>query len=224
MDETTATAISERTKVDPVAAMHAALAVARDRARPVAQASRNEHHRYKYASAEHVIREARECLAGSGIAVMPSSSTLSEVCGQLCLHRGFLVTHSAGASYPGEISWVVPTKSPTGKSVEVPKEVAKVETTAFAYFLRDLLMMERPPEDDINHYREPPVMTHAAPAVSTGVSAKGQAVIDKLANGADPAAVSAFVGSLADKFAATDDAVVDGFTRADLDALMEAVS
>lgn len=210
------------TETTPQAALYAALADARDRANPVAKTGYNDHHRYKYAPAERVIREARECLAGSGIAVVPVDSDTKEVAGQLVFREEYRVTHRDGGEIPGAKSWVVPTKSPTGKPLDVPKEVAKVATTAFAYYLRDLLMLERPPEDDIN--RPQPAMDHAAPAVSTGLSAKGRAALAKLERGGDRAKAAAFVSSLADRFSATDDDVVDGFTRADLDALMEATS
>jgi len=205
-------------------AMHAALAAAAEKVRAVAKASRNEHHRYSYASSEDVLVAAREAMDGSGLAVVPTDCDIVQVGDLYVLKRSFELTHSGGASKLCRMSW--PLEINKGKTPD--KAAAGAETTSFAYFLRTLLRMPRLAEDDINHdSHEPPRATRSAPAVARPavpmLSAKGKAALAKIeAIDSEEAFLSAekWLSGLIDKREA---GVDTGFPPAELDVFLSAL-
>lgn len=124
-----------------------ALSEARDRCKTAHKDSRNEYHKYDYASSEAVLQAAAEALHGSGLAILPVRSWMTAIDSSLFLQRQFLVAHVSGECMPLELrDWpVIPER---GRPLD--KAYAGALTTSLAYFLRDLLGMPRvDPEDDV---------------------------------------------------------------------------
>ena len=127
-----------------------ALDKARARCKAAHKDSTNTFHKYKYASAESILDEAKAALEGTGVALIPVRNEL-QVKGSgpnalLNCHRWMLLTHASGEAVPVEFDWpVIPDRGrPTDKAY------ASALTTGLAYYLRDLLAMPRvDPEDDI---------------------------------------------------------------------------
>lgn len=127
-----------------------ALDKARARCKAAHKDSTNTFHKYRYASAESILDEAKAALEGTGVALIPVRNEL-QVRGSgpnavLNCHRWMLLTHSSGEAVPVEFDWpVIPDRGrPTDKAY------ASALTTGLAYYLRDLLTMPRvDPEDDI---------------------------------------------------------------------------
>lgn len=127
-----------------------ALDKARARCKSAHKDAVNNFHKYKYASAESIIDEAKAALEGTGVSLIPVRNEL-QVKGSgpnavLNAHRWMLLTHASGEAVPVEFDWpVIPDRGrPTDKAY------ASALTTGLAYYLRDLLTMPRvDPEDDI---------------------------------------------------------------------------
>lgn len=127
--------------------LYAALATARERCKPAEKSSKNEHHRYKYASAEAILETANEALHGTGLSVTPLSQTIARrECGDVLVCTFRLAC--GGEVVDAVKEWpVVP-----GNGRPMDKAVASADTTALGYFLRDLLLMPRVDEtDDMDH-------------------------------------------------------------------------
>lgn len=147
----------------PAGALAKALAKAQERAKAVPHDATNAFHRYAYTSAEAVIAEAKQALAGCGLAIIPVSHTLVQTDGRLDLHRQLVLTHESGEERSLAIVWpVVPDK---GRPVD--KAVAGALTTSLSYCLRDLLLMPRvDPGDDLaarEDRPEPQALNKSAP-------------------------------------------------------------
>lgn len=136
-------------------ALAKALAKAQEKAKAVPHDATNAFHKYAYTSAEAVITEAKQALAGCGLAVVPQAQTLEASGDRLDLHRTFVLVHESGESLAVSTVWpVIPDR---GRPVD--KAVAGAATTSLSYLLRDLLLMPRvDPEDDLagREDREPP--------------------------------------------------------------------
>jgi len=126
---------------EAVAALFAALDIARSKATAVRKAS--ESNLGAYASSEHVMVCARLALSETGLSVTPADSNLDPE--GMVLERGYLVGHSQGAWYRASMSWPV-----LGRP-DVSKGTGSTETMAFSYFLRTLLMMPRMASDDMDN-------------------------------------------------------------------------
>jgi hypothetical protein len=121
----------------------AALAKAQSRCRAASKDSRNDFHKYKYASAEAIMEEAKIALADCELSVIPlghemrvsgnGSAAFYEV------HRQFLIAHSSGECLTLPFPW--PVCPDRGRPLD--KALAGAMTTSLAYFLRDLLQMPR---------------------------------------------------------------------------------
>lgn len=131
-----------------VAGLCAALVAAQAAARAVAKDAQNTFHRYKYASAEAIIAEAREALAASGLALMTvlrrfvaaAPDAPGGVIGRVELH--YLLVHTSGETLPIESSTpVIPEKGRPADKAE-----AAAVTQDLAYLLRGLLLLPR--DDD----------------------------------------------------------------------------
>ena len=132
----------------PRSDLYAALAAAREKGRPAEKGSKNEHHRYKYASAEAILETANEALHGTGLSLSPVSQVISDRPSGSVLVCSSLLAHSSGESLALVKEWpIVP-----GAGRPLDKAVASADTTALGYLLRDLLLMPRVDEsDDMDH-------------------------------------------------------------------------
>lgn len=133
------------------AALNAALVRAQMAARAVGKGARNEHHRYRYASAESIIDEARGALASCGLAMHQShvvlvpgevSSSSEDAPMPPLAQVTYVLAHEAGGSRTWHRQWPVI----EGKGRPLDKAHGGALTTALAYALRDLLMLPR--DDD----------------------------------------------------------------------------
>lgn len=152
----------------PLGSLAAALSTAQQRCRGVPKDATNSYHRYKYASAEAVIAEAKAALADSGLALVPTSQAVVEK-GQdrFELMRSFLLLHSSGESLPISVEWPIIVE----KGRPLDKATAIGTTLSLAYLLRDLLLMPRvDPEDDLAA-RQPGEATPATGAASQPTAA-----------------------------------------------------
>lgn len=128
-----------------------ALAAAIQACHTVEKSSRNDYHKYQYASADTIIEEGRKALTGAGLALIPLEASLNgserEGADRFELVRTFLLIHSSGEMTPMRVTWpVVPDK---GRPLD--KATAAADTSSLSYLLRDLLMMARvDPTDDMN--------------------------------------------------------------------------
>lgn len=134
-----------------------ALSNARDKCKMATKGSRNEFHKYNYASADEVILTAKEALESSGLAIIPQLQEMT-VLGSgnavmYALNRIIFLSHSSGEFVPIELrGWpVVPER---GKPLD--KAFATALTGSFAYMLRDLLQMPRGDDADMNHRNDAP--------------------------------------------------------------------
>lgn len=135
------------TATDPSAqaALFAAIARAIEKARAVGKDSQNTFHRYKYASAEAIIEEARGALAAEGVAAIPVSWRLRP----REAHEGlghfadvvvtYMVTHAGG----GHLLCEAETPAIVEKGRPEDKATATALTYSLGYFLRGLLMLPR---------------------------------------------------------------------------------
>lgn len=120
----------------------------------VAKDSRNEHHGYRYASAEDVLQAAREALDGNGVTVIQSGWRLTpgvestEDGKTSCspqLVADYIISHAdSGESL--ELTTVVPVIVSRGRPLD--KALFGALTESLAYFLRGLLLIPRGGEDD----------------------------------------------------------------------------
>ena len=102
---------------------------------------KNDFHRYKYATAEAIIEEAKPALAAAGVVVLPISAEIvrSERGDAATLRRVFRVVVCADLGYDMTLDWpIIPEK---GRPWD--KAHAGALTSSLAYFLRDLLLMPR---------------------------------------------------------------------------------
>ena len=171
--------------------IYAALGQATATASAVAKRSKNEHHRYKYASSEDVIEEAREALHTNGLALYCWEATMTSLCevetesvdpdGVLrkqrttqwqvrCVYR---LTHSSGEHLDIESS--TPIMPEKGRPLD--KALATAKTYDLAYTLRSLLLLPRLDpreiaEEPVDQRREGP-----APAATNGTASREGAEI-----------------------------------------------
>src|SRR5262245_45435692 len=145
----------------------AALVAARAKVQPVPETAENTFHRYKYAAADAIIREARKALDASGVALVPVEQSIDgwqrEGPERFELVRKMVLIHSSGECLPVWLRWpVCPDK---GRPLD--KAAAAADTLSLAYFLRDLLLMDRvDPADDVAGRDDRPARAAAAPAVA----------------------------------------------------------
>jgi hypothetical protein len=124
------------------AKLYAALARASAAAQAVAKNATNSFHRYKYASAESLIEEARGALASAELAVLPM---LKEVVPSQIVQGGstllarYRLVHSSGECI--ELSSSTEVMPEKGRPQD--KAEAAASTLNLGYFLRDLLLLPR---------------------------------------------------------------------------------
>lgn len=128
-----------------------ALAVAIANCKPVSKDGKNAFHKYKYATADAIIEEARSALSGAGLVLLPLEASLNgtERNGpdRFELVRTFVLLHSSGEMTPLRVCW--PVVPDNGRPLD--KATAIADTLSLSYLLRDLLLMPRvDPTDDMN--------------------------------------------------------------------------
>lgn len=188
---------------DAQSQLQAALAAAILAAHGVAPDKKNDFHKYQYASAESMLAEARESLARNGLALIPQKFELREtgefemhdakgaVIGTLAcgtIRREMLLVHAGGGSALLAVDW--PWEEEKGRPAD--KAVAAAATASLKYLLRDLLLLARAEENDMDarddrNYKsrtaappapakpEPPPVSAAAPKSRWGQARPGGA-------------------------------------------------
>lgn len=116
----------------------------------VAHDAVNQHHKYRYTSAEAILREARVAMAANGLALIPLDQTVNgherEGPDRYELVQQRLLVHESGESVVCRSAW--PIMPDRGRPLD--KATAAADTLSLAYFLRDLLQMPRvDPADDV---------------------------------------------------------------------------
>ena len=168
--------------------IYAALGQATATASAVGKRSKNEHHRYQYASSEHVIEEARDALSAHGLSLYcksaharPLGTSQAEredgvvsTSTQWEAAMVYVLAHSSGESF--EIESSTPIMPEKGRPLD--KALATAKTYDLAYTLRSLLLLPRLDpreiaEEPVDQRREGP-----APTVAAG---EGAAIIAALA-------------------------------------------
>jgi hypothetical protein len=147
-----------------------ALAAARERCKAAVKDRRNEYQKYDYASSESIITEAAEALKSTGLSPVLTSPKLRVTgSGHMAIYeltRHCHLIHTSGEAVNlGELEWPVL----VDKGRPIDKAFAIAITTSLAYFLRDLLLMPRGAQDDMDARSEEAV---AAPAESATVEPK----------------------------------------------------
>lgn len=125
------------------AKLAAALVAAQAAARAVAKDATNTFHRYRYASAESIIEEARSALSGAGLSVSVSKAEILRL-GEgtdvyYYLEAVYLLEHASGESRP--VHTTVPIVPEKGRPLD--KALAAARTYSLGYLLRDLLLLPR---------------------------------------------------------------------------------
>lgn len=125
--------------------------------KPVEKDKTNQYHRYAYASAETMMKEARRALNEAGLAVVRTGWTV-QMGDPVMMTCTFAVVSEDGESVQNVMQWpVIPEK---GRPHD--KALAAALTASQSYFLRDLLQIPRVDEsdemdnrDDTDHVPEP---------------------------------------------------------------------
>lgn len=124
-----------------------ALAKAQQQVQGVVKAARNEWHKYSYASAEAMLREAKESMADCGLSIFRvdmRSVPFHDFDGVLLLEAVFRVAHESGQFF--DIESCLPFQLEKGRPWD--KAMLGAQTTMLSYAVRDLLMMPRVSEDE----------------------------------------------------------------------------
>lgn len=114
-----------------------ALVAAQTKAQAVAKDAENNFHRYKYASAEAIIAEARTSLSSAGLAVIPMGWELSQ--DRLTIEVKYRLFHTSGEY----LDMVTHTAVVVEKGRPQDKAEATALTYNLGYFLRGLLLLPR---------------------------------------------------------------------------------
>lgn len=115
----------------------AALIAAQQAAQGVTKDSKNEFHRYKYASSEAIIEEARAALSSAGLAVLTLGWKPSEDKTTMCVRYRLLALSGELLDFECSTA-IVPEKGRPQDKAE-----ATALTYSLGYFLRGLLLLPR---------------------------------------------------------------------------------
>jgi ERF superfamily len=142
----------------PGVALTKSLAKAQRAARAVPKDSRNEFHKYNYASAEAVIQAAREALGAADLVLIPLEQTVDgsarEGDSRYELRTRFLLLDPSGECLELRRTWPICVE----KGRPLDKATAISATLTLSYLLRDLLMLPRvDAEDDLAAQKDHPV-------------------------------------------------------------------
>jgi len=117
----------------------AALVKAQKAAHAVQKGSKNDYHRYAYASAEAIISESRAPLAEAGLAVLQSGWRHERIAGESFIEADMLIAHESGEVSLSRMHMpVIPEK---GRPLD--KAVSTALTYLMGYGLRGLLNLPR---------------------------------------------------------------------------------
>lgn len=164
-------AIDEMNSARERAGWCAALVSAQKHMKPVTKDSTNAFHRYQYASAEDVITAARVALNGAGLALVRSWRIESNEIG-IWLHSHFQLVFE-GSPMPidlGDSSNAFPIIEDKGRPLD--KALAGALTTSLAYYLRDLLLIPKQDENQVDKRDDTRHIPQAVVGLSGAVSIK----------------------------------------------------
>ena len=164
-------AIDEMNSARERAGWCAALVSAQKQMKPVTKDSTNAFHRYQYASAEDVITAARVALNGAGLALVRSWRIESNEIG-IWLHSHFQLVFE-GSPMPidlGDSSNAFPIIEDKGRPLD--KALAGALTTSLAYYLRDLLLIPKQDENQVDKRDDTRHIPQAVVGLSGAVSIK----------------------------------------------------
>lgn len=142
--------------MDSKTKLYAALVEAQRAAKPVEKDSKNDFHKYKYASAEAMIEEGRGSLSSAGLALFPLSADIvyGNDTNEDSVLVKYLLAHTSGESV--EMTSTTPIIVEKGRPAD--KAVATAKTYDLGYTIRGLLLLPRVEEgaatdarDDSNH-------------------------------------------------------------------------
>lgn len=119
--------------------IYTALVAAQKAARAVGLDSKNDHHRYPYASAESVIDEGRLALNSAGLSLFGANYHVFNADGDRYVRVTYVLAHESGNSLTFERWWAVIVQ----RGRELDKAIAGALTTGLSYALRDLLLLPR---------------------------------------------------------------------------------
>lgn len=164
-------AIDEMNSARERAGWCAALVAAQKQMKPVTKDSTNAFHRYQYASAEDVITAARAALNGAGLALVRSWRIESNEIG-IWLHSHFqLIFESSPMPIDlGDSSNAFPIIEDKGRPLD--KALAGALTTSLAYYLRDLLLIPKQDENQVDKRDDTRHIPQAVIGLSGAVSIK----------------------------------------------------
>ena len=152
----------KRRKRTPPATLWQALVAAQACVEPVQHDSKMSFgQQYTYASSEAIIKAARAALHAHGLAVTAGDTAFRDE----CLTIEFMLAHESGDKWAVERSW--PVVESRGQALD--KRMAAASTNCLAYYLRDLLLIERPgASDDMNQRKDGPQPQKREVKVSNG--------------------------------------------------------
>lgn len=128
--------------------INAAIVAAQASAQAVAKNAKNTHANYKYASSEDVIEEARAALNGAGLALIPLRHDIVRADGTYEVKGRYALIHESGGQLEIEGSFSVFDMLGPGKKND--KAEASARTYLLAYTLRDLLLLPRVEEEQVD--------------------------------------------------------------------------
>jgi hypothetical protein len=103
--------------------------------------------KYNYTSAEEMIRESRKALHAAGLALVRSAWRLRVVESTPVIECDYILTHTGGETMSFcDLPWPVI----EGDKRPIDKAVAGALTTSLAYFLRDLLLIPKSDEAEMD--------------------------------------------------------------------------
>jgi hypothetical protein len=113
----------------------------------VGKDAKNSFHHYAYTSAEGMISACREALHGAGLTLRRAGWKFDGTPEGGLVHSQFILSHGAsGEAVTDEVTWIaVPEK---GRPVD--KAVAGALTSSLGYYLRDLLLVPREDESEMD--------------------------------------------------------------------------
>ena len=115
------------------------IVLAQELAREVDKASRNDHHQYKYASSEDVLKEANRSLSPAGLSFFPTSYEPDWKAAPPEMHCTYTLMHWKG----GVLTFTSSTAMISGKGKPEDKAEATAKTYDIAYMLRGLCLLAR---------------------------------------------------------------------------------
>lgn len=125
-----------------------ALAKAQRKVRPVLKAEKNEHHRFKYASADAVMEAAREALHAAGLTLEAYEQEVLQAGPLVLLVMSFRLLHPASGEAREYPRWQLPACESKGRPID--KAVLGAMTELRGYFLQHLLLVSRADSLDVS--------------------------------------------------------------------------